>query len=140
MSKEEGIHQVYGGGGHVVILGAGASIASTLRNPEVRSKKLPSMDNFIKVVGLQEIIKDVPLHLLSGNFEALYTNLHNDNPLSLELSAASLRIFKWNGVYDSNKIYFISAASLKTLSYSMSGETLCLTLRTDDEFLRGVRL
>ena len=61
-------------------------------------------------------------------------------PLSLELSAASLRIFKWNGVYDSNKIYFISAASLKTLSYSMSGETLCLTLRTDESLINNFSL
>lgn len=34
MTKEAGIQQVFGGGGHVVILGAGASIVSTLRNPE----------------------------------------------------------------------------------------------------------
>ncbi len=61
------------------------------------------------------------------------------SPLSLELSAASLRIFKWNGVYDSNKIYFISAASLKTLSYSTSGEALCLTLRTDDQHQRNTK-
>lgn len=38
MTKEEGIEQVYGGGGHVVILGAGASIASSLRNPEKNGK------------------------------------------------------------------------------------------------------
>ena len=55
MTKEEGIVQVFGGGGHVVILGAGASIASTLRNPERYGKLLPSMDNFIELVGLSDL-------------------------------------------------------------------------------------
>lgn len=38
MTKEEGIKQVYNGGGHVVILGAGASIASSLRNSEKKAR------------------------------------------------------------------------------------------------------
>ncbi len=80
MSVEEGINQVYGGGGHVVILGAGASIASTLRSPEVNGKILPSMNTFIDVVGLQELIENVPEHLFSTNFEELYTNLHSADP------------------------------------------------------------
>jgi len=82
MTREEGIQQVYGGGGHVVILGAGASIASTIRNSEKNGKKLPSMDNFIDVVGLQDIVDEVPNHLKAENFESFYTNLHNDNPNS----------------------------------------------------------
>ncbi len=40
MSREKGIETVYGGGGHVVILGAGASIAATRRNPELNGKLL----------------------------------------------------------------------------------------------------
>ena len=34
MTREEGIQTVYGGPSNVVILGAGASIASTIHNPE----------------------------------------------------------------------------------------------------------
>ncbi len=60
MTIEEGINQVFDGGGHVVILGAGASIASTLRNPEKTGKSLPSMDNFSKVVGLEDLIRMSP--------------------------------------------------------------------------------
>lgn len=82
MSREEGIKTVYGGGGHVVILGAGASIASTIRNPERKGKRLPSMDNFIDVVGLSEIVKRLPKNLQASNFETLYSNLHQDNPNS----------------------------------------------------------
>lgn len=82
LSREEGIKQVYGGGGHVVILGAGASIASTMRNGELSGKRLPSMDNFIELVGLTDILEQVPENLIATNFETLYTNLHNNNPYS----------------------------------------------------------
>lgn len=82
MSREKGIQTVYGGGGHVVILGAGASIASTRRNPERNGKVLPSMDNFIDVVGLTEIVKRLPPELQAKNFETLYSNLHEHDPNS----------------------------------------------------------
>lgn len=82
MTREEGIEQVYGGGGHVVILGAGASIASTFRNEELNRKRLPSMDNFIEVVGLGDLLEHIPTDLLDKNFEKLYGNLHKDNPQS----------------------------------------------------------
>lgn len=76
LSIEEGIKQVYNGLRHVVILGAGASIASTLRNPELNGRKLPSMDNFVEVVGLQDLIEQVPPELQASNFEKLYSNLY----------------------------------------------------------------
>jgi hypothetical protein len=53
-----------GGGRHVVILGAGASIATTFRNTEMNGKKLPSMDNFIEIVGLADIVETLPKHTL----------------------------------------------------------------------------
>jgi len=92
MTKEEGINQVFNGGGHVVILGAGASIASTLRNAEKNGKKLPSMDNFSDLVGLKDLIKNVPEKLRANNFEKLYGNLHNDNPNSQLLKEIEKRI------------------------------------------------
>ena len=59
LTKEDRINTVFGGGGQVVVLGAGASIASTIRNPELSGKQLPSMDNFIEVVGLQDIVDSI---------------------------------------------------------------------------------
>ena len=97
MTKEEGINQVCGGGGHVVILGAGASIASTRRNSEKSGKKLPSMDNFIDVVGLQDIVSRIPTHLQARNFETLYGNLHDDNPKSNLLKEIESRIQDYFG-------------------------------------------
>lgn len=97
MTKEEGIQQVYGGGGHVVILGAGASIASTLRNSEKKGKKLPSMDNFIDVVGLKDLTDKIPENLKADNFETLYTNLHNDDSDSELLKEIEIRIQAYFG-------------------------------------------
>lgn len=97
MTKEEGIKQVYGGGGHVVILGAGASIASTIRNPEKSGKRLPSMDNFIEIVGLSDLIDGIPENLRASNFETLYTNLHNDNPNSELIKEIERRIQNYFG-------------------------------------------
>ena len=84
-----------GGGGRVVILGAGASIASTIRNPELSGKKLPSMDNFIEVVGLQDIVERIPEKLVATNFETLYSNLHKDNPQSKEILEIEARVFDY---------------------------------------------
>jgi len=84
-TKEDRIKTVYGGGGHVVILGAGASIASTFRNPELNGKRLPSMDNFIELVGLTDIVESLPKKLRAKNFEQLYNNLHKVNPQSNEI-------------------------------------------------------
>lgn len=92
LTREQGIEQVFNGLRHVVILGAGASIAATRRNPEPSGKLLPSMDNFIKVVGLEDIAAQVPEHLKATNFETLYSNLHNDNPNSALLSEIEERI------------------------------------------------
>lgn len=92
MTKEEGIAQVYGGGGHVVILGAGASIASTMRNAELNGKRLPSMDNFIEVVGLTDVIAQVPVQLRDNNFEKLYGNIHREDPESIVLKEIERRI------------------------------------------------
>jgi len=65
-----------------LFLGAGASIATTHRNPEINGKRLPSMDNFTDVVGLEDLIKNVPQNLVASNFEELYSNLHNEDPNS----------------------------------------------------------
>lgn len=95
LTKEDRINTVMGGGGHVVILGAGASIASTFRNAELNGKQLPSMDNFIEVVGLQDIIDRLPNHLIAKNFETLYGNLHKDNPNSAEIIEIEERVYDY---------------------------------------------
>ncbi|WP_142529973.1 hypothetical protein [Pedobacter westerhofensis] len=117
MSKEAGIQQVFGGGGHVVILGAGASIASTMRNGERSGKRLPSMDNFIDVVGLHDIVEGLPDDLRATNFETLYSKIHNDNPDSEILQAIQSRVQLYFGdmhLPDEPTIYDYLVLSLRS--------------------------
>jgi len=95
LTKDDRIKTVYGGGGHIVILGAGASIASTLRNKEFSDKRLPSMDNFVELVGLSDIVESLPNHLQAKNFEELYSKLHNDNPNSKEILEIENRVYDY---------------------------------------------
>jgi hypothetical protein len=97
MTQEEGVAQVHSGGGHVVILGAGASIAATFRDAELNGKKLPSMDNFISLVGLSDLIKQVPEQLREENFEKLYGNLHREDPNSDIIREIENRIQQYFG-------------------------------------------
>jgi hypothetical protein len=117
MTREEGIKQVFGGGGHVVILGAGASIASTRRNTELSGKQLPSMDNFIEVVGLHDIVEKIPLELRASNFEVLYANLYANNPGSSEMKEIEKRISDYFGnmqLPDEPTIYDYLVLSLRS--------------------------
>ncbi|QQS51125.1 MAG: hypothetical protein IPM71_16465 [Bacteroidota bacterium] len=92
---QDRIKTVMGGGGHVVILGAGASIASTFRNSEATGKKLPSMDNFIDIVGLTDIVQKLPKNLVAQNFEELYSKLHKDNSKSNEILEIEKRVYDY---------------------------------------------
>ena len=115
MTKEEGINQVYGGG-HVVILGAGASIASTIRNPEKNGKWLPSMDNFVEVLGLEHIVEKIPENLKADNFEKLYGNLHCNNPTNeilLEIEEKIKEYFGGMQLPDEPTIYDYLILSLR---------------------------
>jgi len=96
-TKKDRVQTVMNGGGHVVILGAGASIASTYRNQEANGKRLPSMDNFNELVGLEDIIDTVDDKLKASNFETLYTNLHNDNPKSEEIREIEEKVREYFG-------------------------------------------
>lgn len=116
-SREDRINTVYGGGGHVVILGAGASVAATLRNPLADGKKLPLMNNFIEVVGLTDIIDKLPNKFKSDNFELLYSNLFLDDPNSQQIKEIEKRVrdyFKTLELPDGPTIYDYLVLSLRS--------------------------
>ena len=127
-TKEDRIKTVFGGGGHVVILGAGASIASTLRNPEPNGKKLPSMDNFIDVVGLADVVDNLPENLKAGNFEKLYSNLHNDNPNSEEILEIERRVYNY---FKDMKLPYNVATIYDYLVLSLRSRDLIATFNWD---------
>jgi hypothetical protein len=86
MTKEEEIEIIHGKGTHVVILGAGATYASTLRNPEKNGKSLPLMWNVIDIVGLTSVVNELPkeYQLLKEDFEKLYSLLAKDDKFKAE--------------------------------------------------------
>ena len=67
-------------GCHVVILGAGASIAATLRDPEAHGLQLPSMNNLPDVCGLNGILAHFPQEWICDNFEATYSSIVEHDP------------------------------------------------------------
>jgi hypothetical protein len=95
LSRQDRINTVFGGGGHIVILGAGASLASTLRNPDPSGRKLPLMGNFVEVVGLEDIVEKLPNGLKHNNFEQLFSTLYQINPSSDEVKAIEERVFHY---------------------------------------------
>ena len=86
---------VFDGGSHMVILGAGASIASTLLNPEKNGIKLPSMNDLPVVIPMEDLLSNVRKELLCDNFEQLYTNLYRDNRNNPILKEINERVYTY---------------------------------------------
>ncbi|HXV98863.1 MAG TPA: hypothetical protein VEC93_10605, partial [Anaerolineae bacterium] len=121
VSKDEEAAQIKMGRPHVVILGAGASIASFLKGDK-NGKKLPSMLNFVDVLGLAPLLDKAGISHVDRNFEDIYDQIHKDPHL------LSLRQKLEDVVYD----YF------KTLEISDTPtiyDHLVLSLRDKDAIL-----
>ncbi|MGY4385156.1 hypothetical protein ACVWYN_002192 [Pedobacter sp. UYP24] len=116
LTIEQGINQVMGGR-HIVILGAGASIAATQRNVERNGKILPCMKNLIEVVGLQDIVAEIPVELRNENFETLYANLYasdQGSPLLEEIQERIQYYFGSMQLPDEPTIYDYLMLSLRS--------------------------
>lgn len=83
------------GGLHLVILGAGASIASCFRNSELNGRKLPSMNDLPKVVDLSDILFQLPQELICDNFEELYGRIYEWDKNSKWLKEINDRIYAY---------------------------------------------
>ncbi len=91
-------------GGHVVILGVGASIAATIRDKELYGCELPSMNNLPKVIFMNDLLQRVPEELYADNFEQLYSNLHAANQNGPILVEMNNRIYEYfSSLYLPNK-------------------------------------
>lgn len=121
MTREDEIKRVHGNGIHIVILGAGASIASTLRDKEKNSKVLPAMDNIVQVIGLEQIVEQLPDNIkkYANDFEKLYSKLFDRTDLK------DIREKIESVIYD----YF---ASLKLPDSPTIYDYLILSLRQKD--------
>lgn len=83
------------GGMHLVILGAGASIASCIRNPETLGQELPSMRDIGKTIFINDLLVNIPNELYSDNFEELYSNIYEWNSQTPILPIINQRIYDY---------------------------------------------
>lgn len=63
---------------HVVILGAGTSLAAC-PNGDATGKRLPLMMNFVEVLGLSDLLKKGGVDYEGRNFEDIYDHLHRND-------------------------------------------------------------
>lgn len=63
---------------HVVILGAGASVATILKGDK-NGRKISAMDGFLKNLGMSDIIENLNLKTKSQNLEDIYSELSEDD-------------------------------------------------------------
>lgn len=83
------------GGSHVVILGAGASIAFSLHDGEAKGMALPSMNNLFNLEGISQIISSFPQSLITSNFEETYSNISEAYPDDYRLSDINSIIYEY---------------------------------------------
>lgn len=97
MTTQEEIEIVHGNGTHVVILGAGATLASTKRNSEKNGKQLPLMHNIVEVVGLKDIVGKLPRDIQEheNEFEKLYSKLYDLKEFESERKELDKRIYDY---------------------------------------------
>ena len=93
---------------HIVILGAGASVAAFPKG-DANGKILPNIDNLIEVVGLKALLDRAGVEYQGQNFETVYSELYEDEPESPVLKEIekivyayfdSLRLPRFPTLYD----------------------------------------
>lgn len=97
MTKEEEIKIVHGKGTHVVILGAGASFASTLKTPERNGRQLPLMRNIVEIVGLNDLVDSLPqsYQCLREDFEKLYSKISKEGKFDEEKQIIERAVYSY---------------------------------------------
>lgn len=78
--KEDEIKQVNVHAPHLVLLGAGASLAA-FPNGDKFENKLPLMNNLIEIVGLEKLIDKTNLTFETNNFEEIYFEISKNKKL-----------------------------------------------------------
>jgi hypothetical protein len=81
MTLEEKINDVKMGRPHVVILGAGASLAS-FTNGDKNGRRLPLMENLKDVIGLDSLLQKSNIDYKGKNFEDIFSQLYEDKKYS----------------------------------------------------------
>ena len=74
MNRYDAFEKSYKERPHVVIIGAGASVAA-IPNGDKNGLKTSVMDGFLKKLGMEETIKNLNLDTKSENLEDIYSEL-----------------------------------------------------------------
>lgn len=119
MTREDEIKIVHGNGVHVVILGAGASYASTLKTPERNGKRLPLMRNIVDIVGLNDVVNNLPndYQILREDFEKLYSKISNSTKFEEQKAIIEEKVYSYFNELDLPEeptIYDYMVLSLRT--------------------------
>jgi hypothetical protein len=116
VSKEQEIAQIEMRKPHVVIIGAGASLAS-FPDGDKNRRQLPLMNNFVEVLGLSEFIKINGINYKGGNFEELYDYLYkedNYNSIRKQLEEIIYKYFSSLEISDEPTLYDHLLLSLRS--------------------------
>ena len=91
VSIEEEISQLRVKAPHVVLMGAGASVA-TCPNGDRNGRRLPVMSNLVKTVGLRDLI---PESMRRRNFETIYSSIASDPSEKRRAQEMETRIYDY---------------------------------------------
>jgi hypothetical protein len=94
VTKSELINKPENRGRHVVIVGAGASVAAFPKG-DANRKILPTMDNLIEVLGLETILEQTGIRYDGRNFEAVYSELYMKDPESTFLKKLDETVYSY---------------------------------------------
>lgn len=131
---EQEINQIQMGKPHVVILGAGASYAA-FPNGDKNGVKLPLMDNFVEVLGLNGLLSQAGIDFETVNFEKIYDQLYQNEAhrkIREELEKVIYNYFSRLEIIDEPTIY-------DCLLLSLRGKDVVATFNWDPFLLQAYR-
>lgn len=134
MTVQEEVSQIKMEKPHVVILGAGASYAA-FPNGDKYGKRLPLMNNFIQVLGLENLLAEALNEFKTSNFEEIYDQLHKNSKydtVRAELEKVIYTYFKDMEIPDQPTIY-------DHLLLSLRGKDVVATFNWDPFLIQAYR-
>ena len=79
---------------HVVLLGAGASLAS-FKEGDANKRILPLMNNFVEVVGLNKLLEKNEINYNNQNFEEIYNDLSENEKYNALVRSIEEKTFEY---------------------------------------------
>lgn len=94
LSVEDEIKSIFFGRPHIVILGAGASLAA-LPNGDANGKTLPLMINLVETLNLEKDLESYGIEYNGQNFEAIYSRIHDKDEVKELIQIVEEKIYQY---------------------------------------------